>query len=85
VLIPQLRKLASFATAGDLIAVGRFEDGRQVDFEDQLGGHGSLGGEQCHPFVLARSELGLRVRGINDATELHAVLVNLLPARRRPG
>jgi hypothetical protein len=85
VLIPQLRKLASFATAGDLIAVGRFEDGRQVDFEDQLGGHGSIGGEQCHPFVLARSELGLRVRGINDATELHAVLVNLLPARRRPG
>jgi hypothetical protein len=79
VLMAQLRKLGSFTTAGDLIAIGRFSDGRQVDFEDQLGGHGSIGGEQCHPFVLARSELGLQVRGINDAAELHNVLSELLP------
>jgi hypothetical protein len=84
VLTQQLSKLAAFATAGDLIAVGRFDDGRQVDFEDQLGGHGSIGGEQCHPFVLARAELGLRIKGINDATELHGVLRELAPTRR-PG
>jgi hypothetical protein len=79
ILACQLDRLASFETAGDLILVGRFEDGRQVDFEAQRGAHGSLGGEQCHPFLLARSELGLDVSRVTDASELHALLRKLVP------
>lgn len=75
----QLSRLAAFETAGDLILVGRFEDGRQVDFEDQRGGHGSIGGEQCHPFLMARAELGLDTSAVTDASELHPLLRKLLP------
>jgi hypothetical protein len=75
----QLGRLASFETAGDLMLVGRFEDGRQVDFENQRGGHGSVGGEQCHPFLLARAELGLETEGVTDANQLHEILRPLIP------
>jgi hypothetical protein len=74
----QLSKLMSFPTAGDIILIGRFEDGHQVDFEDQLGTHGSIGGEQGRPFVLARSELGLDVRTVTDASELFGILRGLV-------
>jgi Type I phosphodiesterase / nucleotide pyrophosphatase len=75
----QLQRLASFRTAGDLILVGKFEDGRQVDFEDQRGAHGSLGGEQCHPFLLARAALGLGIDRVTDARQLHEILRELIP------
>src|SRR5919201_2814004 len=79
VLIRQLRKLNSFETAGDLIVFGRWDGTEQINFETQVGGHGSIGGEQNHPFLLARSNLGLRVEGMTDASELYGVLRALVP------
>lgn len=74
ILLAQLSRLNSFAASGDLVAFGRFIEGRQVNFENQAGGHGSIGGEQLHPFVLARKELGLDVSEVNGAHELHPLL-----------
>jgi hypothetical protein len=81
ILIHQLHKLNSFETAGDIIVVGRWDGAAQIGFEKQMGGHGSMGGEQNHPFVLARSNLGLKVGGVTDASQLHEMLRPLVPAR----
>jgi hypothetical protein len=77
VLAEQLAKLNRFQTAGDLILVGRWDGRRQVNFEDQIGGHGSIGGVQGHPFLMSRAELGLAVESVTDATEIHALLGSL--------
>jgi len=77
VLYEQLSRLNSFAACGDVVVFGAFLDGKQVNFENQAGGHGSIGGEQLHPFVLARKELGLDVVGVTGAHQLHAVLSGL--------
>lgn len=77
VLLHQLSRLNSFAAAGDLVVFGAFVDGRQVNFEDQAGGHGSIGGEQLHPFVLGRKDWGLRIDRVQGAHELHAILCDL--------
>ena len=77
ILFAQLSRLNSFRAAGDLVLFGRFIDGRQVNFENQAGGHGSIGGEQLHPFVLARKELGLDVSSVVGAHELHPLLSEL--------
>ena len=66
-----------FRAAGDLVVFGRFIEGKQVNFENQAGGHGSIGGEQLHPFVLSRKELGLDVSKVNGAHELHPLLSEL--------
>jgi hypothetical protein len=78
----QLARLNSFANSGDVILVARWDaaDRRQVNFEEQLGGHGSLGGDQGRPFLLAKREWGLAGVATHDASQLHPALWEL---RRR--
>jgi hypothetical protein len=88
ILLEQLRRLNSFRNSGDLIAFGAFVDGRQINFEHQAGGHGSIGGEQLHPFVLAKKEWALDLSGVRGAHQLHPVLRDLrdrLASRPQPG
>ena len=80
ILHRQLSRLNSFHNAGDLVVFGRFVDGRQVNFENQAGGHGSIGGEQLHPFVLAKQQWGLDLSNVEGAHELHPILSRLRDA-----
>ncbi len=77
-LTRQLQRLNSFERSGDIVVFGNFEDNRQVNFENQVGGHGSAGGEQLHPFVLAKREWALETAGIEFADQLHQPLAGLV-------
>ncbi|HET9780963.1 MAG TPA: alkaline phosphatase family protein [Candidatus Dormibacteraeota bacterium] len=77
VLGRQLRRLNSFERAGDLVLFGAYDGSKQVNFEAQVGGHGSIGGQQLHPFILAKREWGFETGGITNASELHPLLVRL--------
>lgn len=77
ILLQQLSRLNSFQNAGDLVTFGSFSAGRQFNFENQGGGHGSIGGEQLHPFVLARQALNINTSRVAGAHELHPILSNL--------
>jgi hypothetical protein len=77
VLLEQLIRLNSFQNSGDLIAFGAFINGKQVNFENQAGGHGSIGGEQLHPFVLAKREWGIDTSVVRGAHQLHPILSGL--------
>ncbi len=77
VLLEQLSRLNSFRDAGDLILFGSFIEGKQVNFENQAGGHGSIGGEQLHPFVLAKREWGIDTTEVRGAHQLHPILSSL--------
>lgn len=74
ILHSQLSRLNSFEAAGDLVVFGSFVNGKQVNFENQAGGHGSIGGEQLHPFVLAKKEWGIDTSQVIGAHELHPLL-----------
>ena len=80
ILRVQLSRLNSFANCGDLVVFGAFQDGKQINFENQAGGHGSIGGEQLHPFVLAKKEWGLDTSRVAGAHELHPLLCDLRDA-----
>jgi hypothetical protein len=80
ILRDQLSRLNSFANCGDLVVFGALVDGKQINFEVQAGGHGSIGGEQLHPFLLARKEWGLDTAGVTGAHELHPLLCDLRDA-----
>ena len=77
ILRQQLSRLNSFGAAGDLVVFGAFQDGTQVNFENQAGGHGSIGGDQLHPFVLAKKEWPIDTSHVRGAHELHPILCNL--------
>ena len=72
-----MRRLNSFRSSGDLVAFGSFIEGKQVNFENQAGGHGSIGGEQLHPFVLAKKEWSIDTSRVNAAHQLHPILSRL--------
>lgn len=48
----QLCKFALDDTCGDLILFGAYDGERIACFDDQVGGHGSVGGEQLRPFLI---------------------------------
>ena len=77
ILLEQLSRLNSFRNSGDLVVFGAFIDGKQINFENQDGGHGSIGGEQLHPFVLARQEWGIDTSDVRGAHQLHPILCSL--------
>src|SRR4029077_1456621 len=77
ILLEQLSRLNSFQNSGDLVLFGAFVDGKQVNFENQDGGHGSIGGEQLHPFVLAKSGWGLDTSNVQGAHQMHPILCAL--------
>ena len=77
ILLAQLSRLNSFAASGDLVVFGSFKDGRQFNFENQAGGHGSIGGEQLHPFVLAKRDWEIDTSQVRGAHELHPILSRL--------
>jgi hypothetical protein len=77
ILQSQLSRLNSFGMSGDLIIFGAFREGKQVNFENQAGGHGSIGGEQAHPFVFAKREWNIDTTAVNGAHELHPILSRL--------
>jgi hypothetical protein len=77
ILREQLSRLNSFDNSGDLVVFGAFIEGKQVNFENQAGGHGSIGGEQLHPFVLAKREWAIDTGEVRGAHQLHPILCSL--------
>ncbi|HEV2476751.1 MAG TPA: alkaline phosphatase family protein, partial [Candidatus Dormibacteraeota bacterium] len=77
VLSEQLRRLNSFERAGDLVLFGAYDGAKQVNFEAQVGGHGSIGGQQLHPFLLAKREWGFETSDVTNASGLYPLLVRL--------
>jgi hypothetical protein len=77
VLAGQLRRLNSFERSGDLVVFGAYDGHTQVNFEHQVGGHGSIGGDQLHPFVLTKSQWGFDTASITNSSELYPMLVRL--------
>ena len=77
VLAEQLRRLNSFERSGDLVVFGAYDGRTQVNFEHQVGGHGSIGGEQLHPFVLAKPGWSFDTSAVTSSSQLYPMLVRL--------
>jgi hypothetical protein len=67
-----LRRVDSMAECGDLLIISMFdlESGEVAPFEEQIGSHGGLGGQQTDAFILHPAEWGI------EATPLGAVALH---------
>ncbi len=73
----ELNKLNSFERSGDMILFGEYLDHHQINFEAQVGGHGSLGGGQQFPFIMAKREWQFNTTGVTGASDLYPMLRRL--------
>ncbi|VVB69227.1 Uncharacterised protein [uncultured archaeon] len=75
-----LRRTASFKHLPDIL-VNSFYDPKKDEvaaFEELIGNHGGLGGNQSHAFLLYLSEWNLEKEEIVGAEQLHSILKSKL-------
>jgi hypothetical protein len=61
--------------AGDLVLFGAYDGYEIVSFDDQIGAHGSAGGDQVWPFLIAPGSLGIANERIENARDVHRVIM----------
>jgi hypothetical protein len=68
------------------VLFGAYDGYEIVSFDDQVGAHGSAGGDQVYPFIIAPPELALEDEVLEDARDIHrAVMQKYIVSRdRRP-
>jgi uncharacterized membrane protein YvlD (DUF360 family) len=71
----QLLRIAEFPNAGDLILNSTlYSDGTVASFEDLIGVHGGMGGQQMDAFIVSPAQANLSGEGIINATQVYALL-----------
>jgi hypothetical protein len=70
-----LEELVCQPESGDIVLFGAYDGYEIVSFDDQVGAHGSLGGPQVHPFLLAPAHLGVADATLENARDLHRVIM----------
>jgi len=67
--------------AGDCVLFGAYDGYDIVSFDDQVGAHGSAGGDQVYPFLIGPSWLKLGEEKLEDARDIHrAVMLKYIGA-----
>src|SRR5882762_7409224 len=46
-----------------------------ISFDDQVGAHGSAGGDQVYPFIISPERLGLASEILEDARDIHRTVL----------
>lgn len=60
---------------GDLVLFGAYDGREIVSFDDQVGAHGSAGGDQAFPFLIAPVSLDVGKAVLDDARDIHRVIL----------
>jgi hypothetical protein len=61
--------------AGDCVLFGEYDGYDIISFDDQVGAHGSAGGDQVYPFIISPSRLGLAGETLEDARDIHRTVL----------
>jgi hypothetical protein len=61
--------------AGDCVLFGAYDGYDIVSFDDQVGAHGSAGGDQVYPFIISPEKLGLAGEALEDARDIHRTVL----------
>ena len=71
-----IEALVKQPNAGDIVLFGAYDGYEIVSFDDQVGAHGSAGGDQVWPFLIAPPELGIGTAKIENARDIHRVIMS---------
>jgi hypothetical protein len=70
-----VESLVSQPNAGDCVLFGAYDGYDIVSFDDQVGAHGSAGGDQVYPFLISPERLGLAAETLEDARDIHRTVL----------
>jgi hypothetical protein len=70
-----IESLVGQPNAGDCVLFGAYDGYDIVSFDDQVGAHGSAGGDQVYPFLISPERLGLAAEVLEDARDIHRTIL----------
>jgi type I phosphodiesterase/nucleotide pyrophosphatase len=79
-----VESLVKQPNAGDCVLFGAFDGYDIVSFDDQVGAHGSAGGDQVYPFMISPERLGLAAESLEDARDIHRTILSRYAAANAP-
>jgi hypothetical protein len=62
--------------AGDIVLFGAYDGSDIISFDDQVGAHGSAGGDQTYPFLITPSWLAVSAEKLEDARDIHRAVLS---------
>ncbi len=75
-VVRAVEHLVQQPNTGDITIFGAYDGYEIVSFDDQIGAHGAAGGNQLHPFLIGPDHLGLSHARIDDARDIHRVVMS---------
>lgn len=60
---------------GDVVLFGAYDGYEIISFDDQVGAHGCVGGDQVYPFLITPLALDASTARIEDARDIHRVVM----------
>lgn len=72
-------ELVTQPNAGDCVLFGDYDGNEIVSFDDQIGAHGSAGGDQVYPFLIAPRWLDVENAVMENARDMHRVVLSRYP------
>ena len=79
-----IESLVRQPNAGDCVLFGAFDGYDIVSFDDQVGAHGSAGGDQVYPFLISPERLDLAAESLEDARDIHRTILARYAAANAP-
>jgi len=79
-----VESLVNQPNAGDVVLFGSFDGYDIISFDDQVGAHGSAGGDQVYPFIISPERLGLAGESLEDARDIHRTVLSRYAAANLP-
>ncbi|MBK5187144.1 MAG: alkaline phosphatase family protein [Gemmatimonadaceae bacterium] len=76
-VVRAVRDLIMQPNSGDIVLFGAYDGYDIVSFDDQVGAHGSAGGDQVYPFIITPPDLDLSAEVLEDARDVHRVVMSL--------
>lgn len=70
-----VESLVSQSNAGDCVLFGAYDGYDIISFDDQVGAHGSAGGDQVYPFIISPESLALGGEILEDARDIHRTVL----------
>lgn len=67
--------LVSQPNAGDCVLFGAYDGYDIISFDDQVGAHGSAGGDQVYPFLITPAWLNVSGETLEDARDIHRAVL----------
>ena len=74
-VVNSVESLVLQPNAGDCVLFGAYDGYEIISFDDQVGAHGSAGGDQVYPFIISPTWLGLAVETLEDARDIHGAVL----------